>query len=272
MKPLYDATIEYFPESFKLLQKEAFLANSCILSGFDFLIKGRFESGYVGAYFAAFFHLTIGIERLLKLVYVSNYMMENNMNFPQNKDIKEFGHGIDVLLKECDGIGEKYGIRKEKLDSIDESIISFLTSFADAKKGRYFNFLGKYQEENNPLWGWQNICFNILKNDIAKKNKIVREQLALIEDKSIDDDMKAIYIFPQLFPKCNHYAVLRIIRILAQFVRTLEKISLLHHKRDIEIDIGKYPDIPYYGNIFCFAYIPRDYILRKKRWIDYISY
>lgn len=269
MKPMYDATLECFPESFRLLQKEAFLSNSCILSGFNFLIKGNFIDTYLGAYYAAFFHLTIGIERLLKLVYVSDYMMKNRMNFPSEKEIKKFGHKIDVLIKECGNICITYGVNNKILDNIDENIITFLTSFADAKEGRYFNFLGKYQEKN-PLWKWQNICMDVLNTDIAAKSKIIKEQLNLMKDVTIDDDMKAYYIFPPLCSKSNHYVVLRIIKILEQFTRVLGHISTIHHEYDVQNRVNNYPSIPYFDEIFKFTYLPKDYILRKKRWTDYV--
>lgn len=60
----------FFPKSFWLLQQEAILANSCILTGFEFMIKGGFDDRNKGHYYTSFFQISIGIERILKLTCV----------------------------------------------------------------------------------------------------------------------------------------------------------------------------------------------------------
>jgi len=77
-----------FGKSFHLLAQEGHLAKSALLSGFDFLLRAEANANKDGQFYAAFFQLSIGIERLLKLVVVAQHMLENNFVSPTPKQLK----------------------------------------------------------------------------------------------------------------------------------------------------------------------------------------
>ena len=56
-----------FDRKFTLLTQEAHLAKNTLLSGFDLLLKANFFQDKDGYFYSAFFNLSIGMERLLKL-------------------------------------------------------------------------------------------------------------------------------------------------------------------------------------------------------------
>ena len=62
----------YFSISFQLLQQEAFLAQSNLLSGFDHLIKGSHVERHKGGYYVAFFSLSTALERFMKLLLATD--------------------------------------------------------------------------------------------------------------------------------------------------------------------------------------------------------
>lgn len=84
--------ISNFPRSFVLLQQEALLANASLLSGFEYLVKASFNDKGVGAYYAAFFDLTIGFERIMKLAIIADHMwLRTTLNRPQKRKL---GHMV----------------------------------------------------------------------------------------------------------------------------------------------------------------------------------
>lgn len=100
---------------FKLLNREAALVSSLLSNGLaDFrnISKGN------GYYYQAFYSISIGLERLLKLLILSKSRVNS---------VKAFNHDIKKLFSE---VGIVFG-----KDSIEQSIINFLHEFAS--KNRY---------------------------------------------------------------------------------------------------------------------------------------
>lgn len=141
-------------KSVKLLLKEAGLTATCIKQGLTSLRKANFvEKGY---YYQAFFLLSIGIERLLKLTVIAIKLTEEN-KFPTNESLrKDFGHNIEKLIqKTIENINPNNSILKD--DIIYEQIITFLTEYA--KSARYYNLdsLTGGVANEDPLHSWQKI-------------------------------------------------------------------------------------------------------------------
>ncbi|MDF3061838.1 MAG: hypothetical protein K0S06_1947 [Microvirga sp.] len=96
-----------------------------------------------GEYYTAFFGLSIGLERLAKLVLVADYAICHHGSMPEERIIRQFGHKIVDLTNAVSAVAQKH---KLKLDfprptsAISEKIIRCLDSFADASRGRYANF------------------------------------------------------------------------------------------------------------------------------------
>jgi len=78
-----------FYKKFSLLTQEAHLAKNALLSGFDLLLKANFFQDKDGYFYSAFFHISIGMERILKLAVVTDYMLSNNYQTPTIKQLKK---------------------------------------------------------------------------------------------------------------------------------------------------------------------------------------
>lgn len=95
---------------FKLLNREASLVSNLLSNGLaDFrkILKGD------GYYYQGFYSISIGLERLLKLLILAKNL---------NKSVKTFNHNIKNLFLEVNISFKK--------DSIEQSIIDFLDDFA----------------------------------------------------------------------------------------------------------------------------------------------
>ena len=98
-----------FDKRFSLLAQEAHLAKNTLLSGFDLLLRANFFQGKDGYFYSAFFHISIGMERILKLAVVTHYMLTNNYQTPTIKQLKkDFGHDIRTLYGECQKLMSQY--------------------------------------------------------------------------------------------------------------------------------------------------------------------
>jgi hypothetical protein len=126
----------------KALHREASLVSQIIGSGATSLGRASYGSGF-GEYYTAFFGLSIGIERLAKLILVADYAIENGGALPGPVVVRKYGHKIRSLINDVDRIARDRSITVPYLaptDPICTAVITCLDAFADASKGRYANF------------------------------------------------------------------------------------------------------------------------------------
>lgn len=154
-----------FTEKERLLANEASLTSSLLGNGLNALRKANIYNK--GLYYQAFFSLSIGVERLLKIILITQYRCEHNEEFPVNIDMRKMGHNLNKLC-ECTGIQFEKG-------TIHEKIICFLDGFA--RKSRYYNIdsmIDKNIQYYDPLNEWSLIAENILGS--SKKRKVIKNK------------------------------------------------------------------------------------------------
>lgn len=169
-------------EKEKLLLNEAKLTYSMLGNGLNSLRKSTILN--VGLYYQSFFSLSIGIERLLKMIIIIKYRCENNGLFPTSEEIniKNFGHNIIKLIDFLD-------IKIE--DGIELKILAFLNDFN--KESRYFNIDGIINgniDYENPLHSWKKIQEDILKI-IKKRKKISNKEILATQL----DEISSIFMY-----------------------------------------------------------------------------
>lgn len=269
------------PRDFWLLQQEAILANTSILSGLEYMAKADFVDKYKGAYYASFFALTLGFERIMKLLIACDYMLENNYNKIKEGELKAYGHDLGKLYALCVNAGQRYGFNFINECNIDKSIITFLSAFADAKLGRYYNLSDRrLEEDQDPLNKWKNILDEIFACDASEQimhnveSKVFNNinPSLQIQDIAFDTGYVNYLYLHHKIKKANGYAIWRIIQILNPIARILSQISYKAH----EIDTSSIPQrnitIPYFNEIFYFHHTDRTTALRRKRWTDLLFF
>jgi hypothetical protein len=141
------ATVMNRPDPFtipgwKALHREASLVSQLIASGATALGRASYGSGF-GEYYTAFFGLSIGIERLAKLILVADYAMDNGGALPGPAVVRKYGHKIRSLIDNADEIAKKPNISVPYLapaNPICAAVINCLAALSDASRGRYANF------------------------------------------------------------------------------------------------------------------------------------
>ncbi len=136
-----------------LLLKETGLAATSIEQGLNALRKAKFSNKKL--YYQAFFLLSIGMERILKLIIIVNNLVTKD-RFPENNELKDYGHNIIDLFNKI-----TYEIRPNEdflnQEEIYLPILNFLSDFA--KGSRYYNLdtLSGKNGRKDPLHEWNKI-------------------------------------------------------------------------------------------------------------------
>jgi hypothetical protein len=230
---------DYLNEEDKLLLKEAGLSSTCIGQGITILRKANFVAKW--NYYQSFFLLTIGIERLLKLITIAQYRSENNGNFPKNSYLKLKGHDIKKLITKIEGYEPAFNDNVFITDEIQLDIIEFLTSFA--KSSRYYNLdaLSGVVEKNDPLIEWKKIQNKIIIKEGLKSKPLPKKLTDSInsfakfsfhnEEGDLISNAEQFYQDSSILDKLQGlsvYYIWKIIQIFADKLRFLEFKYHLH--------------------------------------------
>jgi hypothetical protein len=147
-----------FSPQWHAIGREGELAAEQLASGVTIL--GRANHAQPGLYTQAFFALSIGMERLAKLIVVADYAITNGGRYPTNQELRDFGHNIAALLQRCDEISSQY--RSGQLHAIrpnspiHQGIVTGLCEFGVLS--RYYNLdfivAGKAPAFPEPIGAW----------------------------------------------------------------------------------------------------------------------
>jgi hypothetical protein len=265
-----------FPESFLLLQQEGFLISTSLCTGLTALRSANLNNK--GAFYSALFNLSVGFERLLKAIIIMEYMLNNGLQIPSKKQLKDFGHNIKDLHVSAVKIGESRQVsivKINELNSIDESIVNLINEFA--LTSRYYNLdaLTSSHIREDPLAIWGDIIFEILKQDVSEHQKLKIFGQAVGFGEAIDQhsitlifglDRKKLstieaLALPGLHDQAVKYAVFRIINFLMPLKRLIEVLSDMSYTLNLPA-----PPYPFMQEFLQWLWDDRAYVLRKKRW------
>jgi len=270
-----------WPRSFLLLQQEGILAQSCFLTGFEFMVKGGFDDVYKGHYYTSFFQISIGIERILKLILISHHMFQNSYQPPDKKTVKAYGHDLTALYQEAIKISYTYDnatLSELEDGSIRKNIFMFMNVFA-AATGRYHNISNIAQVINpDPLTKWWDIIDQIKCEDFSEvmHSRIESEVFRRLNPKlQMQDIVEGTGYVSGMYKhimvaKANYYAVWNTLELIKPLIRVLSAIPWKAHQRDTSEKPPRYksPHIPYYEEFFPILYTDKKAALRRKRWTD----
>jgi hypothetical protein len=272
-----------FGKSFHLLAQEGHLAKSALLSGFDFLLKAEANANKDGQFYAAFFQLSIGIERLLKLVVVAQHMLENNFVSPTPKQLKrDYGHDILALHTSALSAREKHGLPLYTPDTHVISVLSFLSNFAVRTRYYNLNTLSDRAQTDGPLDEWADVASDLYKGSVSAR-KSESQALKLMQQL---DQMPGNTGWTYQLDRTGHpmttfdvywraykinaarpLAVWTIIQALSPMCAVFDAIGMATHAIDVSAG-ARAVSIPYLDEFFPFLLADRPTTLRRKRWLS----
>ena len=121
-----------FSATWFLLEQEGLLAQACLCNGLTALRRANLGDKK-GLFYSAFFELSIGFERMLKLVLILDHMARNQLAPPDSKAIEDYGHKLRSLLDATRAVCATRGMTALDAfqgDSLPIVILGFLDDFA----------------------------------------------------------------------------------------------------------------------------------------------
>jgi hypothetical protein len=274
-----------FQNSFILLQQEGWLFRTALAQGLTSLRNANLSEK--GMYYAAFFGLSIGLERLFKIIIILEYMTKHELNAPTISELKRYGgksgHDLKKLFNVVCSIEvttSTHPLNVLKPPSLENEIIDHLSQFGE-NCGRYANLNALAYGKNlaDPLVHWKNITTKILNQDVpASTKQAIRNRAAVLANAvagvtyvvghDIDKTPLSIHQsieIPQLQALAARQAVLRISRILLAIKHLLKDVNerVLHENH--KLFPGK-TAVPFMCEFLDFVPLDEQITLRKKRW------
>ena len=173
-----------FGDQWRAVQREAQLAAEQAAHGVTVL--GRANHAQTGFYTQAFFGLSIGLERMGKLIFLADHAIKNKGAFPTDQDLRKIGHDLTSLLSKCEEIGVCLSPDREYMtrpsDPIHRGIEDVLSLFAT--KLRYYNLnhlagVSRGQQDPVALW-WEKVATPICDRHYSAQQREMDEKFAAV--------------------------------------------------------------------------------------------
>lgn len=277
-----------FPNNpvFSLLQQEGYLTRSSLYTGFSSLSKANINNNK-GDFYVAFFQLSIGLERLMKLTLILDYMATNELRLPDNKWLKGFSHKLVELLQSVE-IVEKRITERNLISSIlqkgsfENELLNFLDDFA--QKARYANLdtLTGKQNTSDPLERWSKLAKRIfdsdvhdeIKKELNSQNDFTSRMMSHNTVVMASDLEKNPLSFEQglrqerMFNEVAPHAIWRIMKIVYPIYKVMDDVCGLAQNSNSTF----YPEdmiVPTMYEFFIdFISNDKDYVLDLEQWLN----
>ena len=270
-------------KKFRIIIQEGHLSRGAIINGFNAILDSDYSDKNRGNIYVALFQLSIGIERLLKIVVVLEYMIHQNIGTLKRQDIKEsYGHGILKLYEQMEKIALTYNEQFEPISRDNIGYQALIEFDRFAKTSRYYNLdhLSNSNIGEDPLKTWYNNIFKrIENNEVAYK---IREQKAneilRALDKSfgnpftsifdVNDNLMSLfdYIYlNEIHKMVNPRIIWHVIEVLEPIYHLLSDISFKAHDDDGISDTSR-DAVPYMFEFFPFLLLDKPSVIKRKIW------
>ncbi|OOE72070.1 hypothetical protein [Salinivibrio sp. ML290] len=266
-----------FEEEYRLLSQEGHLTKSSLLSGLDAIRRANIDDYGRGFFYSGLFELSIGFERLMKIVIVLQHKLENKNNNPTNKQLRLYGHNIIDLYRRFCEIASKHDLQTEISDK-QKKILDVLSIFGTGS--RYYNLdqITDSSKHEDPLKMWS----HVLSQHIWGLNANVRKKLeenafayvditgqadAYYHGRNINGELMMVSEYHYLYhatEKANYQVVWSIVSMLEPFYGLL--YELCHKLHRLADALEHKQTVPFMYEFFPFFLTPRSIVVRKKRW------
>ena len=238
-----------------------------------------------GLYYSAFFELSIGFERLMKLIIIIDYMADNKLSFPEPKAIESFGHKLNELLEATKLVCQR---RSPKLveslnnQALSIKILSFLDKYSHPS-GRYANInkllSNKFQHEQDPLLQWSVIAKLIFDSYATEREKNKADLMRKSASTAFGDSaisligdlggntlgVSELHATASVLNTASKHAIFSLVVLIEQLREVLGSVTVAAHEAERPEGTNS-PSVPYMTEFFSFAWSERSVVMKKKRW------
>ena len=273
-----------FSATWFLLEQEGLLAQACLCNGLTALRRANLGDKK-GLFYSAFFELSIGFERVLKLILILDHMARNQLVPPDSKTVEDYGHKLRSLFDAAKGACAAHGVTALDAfqpNSLPIAILGFLDDFAHPG-GRYSNINKltghKHQALADPIVQWGEIANRIMREHATPKDR-QRAQLnghmasAAFGDAAAslmsDMDQRPMDV-ARLFTRASEldaaarHAIYALVTLIAALRDVIESLCDSAWAANPPSSTGV-ADVPDMKEFFQFAWADRQYVMRKRQW------
>lgn len=273
-----------FSATWFLLEQEGLLAQACLCNGLTALRRANLGDKK-GLFYSAFFELSIGFERVLKLILILDHMAHKKLVPPDSKTVEDYGHKLRSLFDATKAVCATHGVTvldAFQADSLPIVILGFLDDFAHPG-GRYSNINKltghKHQAMADPIREWGEIANRIMQTHATPRERQRAELNGQIASAAFGDaaaslmsdmdqrQMDVARLFtraPELDAAAKHaiYALVTLIAALRDVIDSLCDSAWAANPPDK----SGVADVPDMKEFFQFAWADRKYVMRKRQW------
>jgi hypothetical protein len=273
-----------FSATWFLLEQEGLLAQACLCNGLTALRRANLGDKK-GLFYSAFFELSIGFERVLKLVLILDHMARNQLVPPDSKTVEDYGHKLRSLFDAAKGVCTSRGVTALDAfqpDSLPIAILGFLDDFAHPG-GRYSNINKltghKHQTMADPIAQWGEIANRIMREHATSKER-QRAQLnglvasaafggaaaSLISDLNQQPmDVVPLHVRASELDTAAKHAIFALVTLIAALREVIDALcgAAWSANPPGTSGVATMPDMK---EFFQFAWADRQYVMRKRQW------
>lgn len=238
-----------------------------------------------GLYYSAFFELSIGFERLMKLIIIIDYMADNKLSFPEPKAIESFGHKLNELFEATKLVCQRRSPKLvESLNSqaLSIKILSFLDKYSHPS-GRYANInkllSNKFQHAQDPLLQWSEIAKLIFDSYATEREKSKADFMGKSASIAFGDSaisligdlggntlgVSELHATASVLDTASKHAIFALVVLIEELRKVLGSVTDAAHEVE-HLDGNSSSSVPYMKEFFDFAWSERSVVMRKKRW------
>lgn len=268
-----------FSPTFVLLQQEAFLARGSLAVGLTALRNATVADK--SEFYSGFFNTSIAIERVMKLIVVTDYMLHHGYRTPSKGNLKAYGHDLVTLYASCVAAAQRgvvKGVVLPQNQTIEREILDFFSEFA--KHSRYYNLdaLSTLPASyGDPLERWGRILAEVLESDVPKRkveehraqahamHALMRRSVSAIQH-GMDGSLlslEEVFSLPGMHAIATPYAMVRLFRVLTPL---LDTINCLGDAAFYGSPRSGGVQVPLFSEFFVYFGGSDADIRRKKRW------
>lgn len=273
----------YSPTWF-LLKQEGLLEQACLCNGLTALRHANLGDKK-GLFYSALFELSIGFERLLKLILILDHMANNKLAPPPSKYIAGFRHDLIRLFDATKAVCAARGLTFLDAfppDSLPIRILDFLDRFADTG-GRYSNINKltghKHQAADDPIVKWGEIASRIMREQATPRGRqraqlngqMVSAAFGGVAASLVSDlnqqlmDIAPLHVRISELDTAARYAIYALVTLIAALREVLGSLCGSARTANPPGNSGV-DDVPDMKEFFQFAWTDRQYVMRKRRW------
>lgn len=273
-----------FSATWFLLEQEGLLAQACLCNGLTALRRANLGDKK-GLFYSAFFELSIGFERVLKLVLIVDHMARNQLVPPDSKTVEDYGHKLRSLFDAAKGVCIAHGVTALDAfhpDSLPIAILGFLDDFAHPG-GRYSNINKltghKHQAMADPIAQWGEIANRIMREHATPKGRERAQLNGLVASAAFggaaaslisDLDQQPMAVAPlhvrasELDTAAKH-AIFALVTLIAALREVIDALCDAAWSANPPGPSGT-ATVPAMKEFFQFAWADRQYVMRKRQW------